>query len=101
MKSVVKEGAIDILMFLNNIPSVKHEIHAYLYSNLSTFVMYLNNKRKFYLQRGNRYENDMLFINTLKNAAKNYELLSEIEKKDRLHILCILANKYWNNLTKE
>lgn len=41
-----------------------------------------------------------MFINVLRNATDNYQILAKISQKNRLNILAILAVKYWANLTK-
>lgn len=99
VKSVIKEGVTDILHLLSMLPPVSPEIHAYLYSNLSSFINYIQSTRKFFLQKGKNQQYDKLYITVLKRASEDYKLLSQIKNKDRLNIISILALKYWGTLS--
>ena len=50
--------------------AIDPEIYAYLWTNLSSFIVYSRKKKKFYLKRGKNYMNDYLFLNLLGSLSK-------------------------------
>lgn len=52
IKSIRKQGIIDILLLSEFLPNVNTEIYGLLYNNMSSFVIYSQNNKKFYLPRG-------------------------------------------------
>lgn len=51
-KSVKKEGIIDILKLCNALNDISLEILSLLYNNLSSFVIFTQINKKFYLPKG-------------------------------------------------
>lgn len=98
IKSIRKQGIIDILLLSEFLPNVNTEIYGLLYNNMSSFVIYSQNNKKFYLPRGPKSYHKQKFVNVLKRAVRNYLTLRKIKQKDRLNILKIMALRFWNEL---
>lgn len=98
-KSVLKYGVFDTLNLLDSLPGVNPEIYAYLFSNLSTFILFSRSGKKYFLKRGKNFCNDQLFFKTLASVANNCVLLKNIVNKDRLNMIKTLAYIFWKKLS--
>ena len=97
-KSIIKEAIFDIISLFEYIPGINPEIYAYLYSNLSTFVIYIKSTQKFYLNSGKNFNNLKLFYELLVNALKNFQTLKKVGNKNRLRTLKLFALFFWRKL---
>ena len=100
-KSIIKEGLFDIIFLLDSLSGINPEIYAYLYSNFSTFVVYIKSFQKFYLNTGKNFHNVKLFYEVLLIALKNFQSLKNVENKNKLRILKLFASLFWHKLEKK
>lgn len=63
-------------MLFNWLSDINPQIYAYLFSNLSSFILYVQSNKKFYLRRGKNFMFDSMYINILEVVTKNYKHFS-------------------------